>query len=121
MEHLNFDDPDLKNNLIGDGIDFVSDVVGDYDGQAKVLKSGKSKLAIFLLIIGLSFLIIGLLVEKKFSLISNFITILIGYYVYSSKNNEKTAHKYHKVSRIIGIVLFVVSFLIILLFNYKII
>lgn len=121
MDQLDFDNPEFKEDLISDTGDFIGEAADAYEGDKAVPKSGNKIVAPMLLISGFMLAGIGVYTANLYTYILCFVSLLLGYHIFSEKNKTKTAYKYNKTSRMFGAILVIATVSIIVLTKYDVI
>jgi hypothetical protein len=121
MDQLDFDNAEFKEDLISDTGDFISEAGDAYNTEEAATKSGNKIIAPLLLIGGFLLCATGAYLSNVYTYILCFVSLLLGYYIFSEKNKAKTTYKYNKLSRIFGVILVAATVSIIVLTKYEVI
>ncbi|MBN2662391.1 MAG: hypothetical protein JXR68_01970 [Bacteroidales bacterium] len=119
MDNLDFDNHGFNEKIMQDGVDLLENFAEEYENK-KVQKSGNIKASVLLLAIGYASLIASFFFSNVFKYLFPMVSLIIGYHVFLEKNKEKSAYKFNKTSRIIGVVLLFASVVLAFMFKYKV-
>ncbi len=120
MDNIEFENTDLKNELLNDGVEFVQNMAEESSNTEPVVQSGKKRVSFILLGIGIVAFISSFFFHNAVKYITMFVALLLSYYIFFEKNKEKTSYKFDKLSRIIAIVLLSITIITTFLFKYNV-
>lgn len=121
MDQFDLDNPEFKEDLINDTGDFIGEAGDAYDPEEAATKSGNKTIAPLMLIAGFLLSATGVYLSNIYTYILCFVSLLLGYYIFTEKNKTKTAYKYNKTSRIFGAILAATTVAVIILTKYEVV